>query len=254
MRKILISVLALFAVLYCDAQNWELKLNAGANTTFINNIHGDFSFSRTGDPFSLDPEDRPFISTYSTDETETDIKLGFYADAELFRHLRNDWALSLSLGVSKSNFTYDIMFSGSSDTTSAKQIDDEFGDTKLLYISSRFLNVTKSFSNLSVSAGPVLNFLIHDNGEGKTVYRNNEDNSVDAFHVSLHKPAKIIYGGNLALGYKLAEPLEVRLGAQYFFNSVYKKGEETYFGETNDNRKANPLYLSLGLSYSLFKF
>ena len=70
----------------------------------------------------------------------------------------------------------------------------------------------------------------------------------------LSKPNKFLYGGNLALGYKLAKPLEIKAGVQYFFNSVYKKGENQEGFENPKDVLVNPLQLTLGLSYSILKF
>lgn len=116
------------------------------------------------------------------------------------------------------------------------------------------MNVTKSFSNLSLGIGPVFNFLIHDNGRGKIYYRDNGNNTVTYITSPLPKPNKVLYGGNFALCYKLAGPLQLTAQTQYFFNSIYKKGENKDVIDDGKDVKVNPFQISLGLSYNLLKF
>lgn len=250
MRKLYLTTLIIATAFFCDAQNWELKINAGGNTTFVSGITGKIIYGQT--PYGIAWEDLnsgQILGTIGTTNTTTKNKFGIYVDGEMMRHLPNGWGISLSAGINTMNYTYDIHLD-SSDTTSMKQIDQNFGDTKLLYLSSRFLNVTKSFSNLTLSAGPVLNVLIHDNGQGKIYYHDNGNNTFNYIAAPLHKPVKFLYGGNLSVGYKLAEPLELKAGAEYFFNSVYKKGENAI---NEADKKVHPFQIMLGLSYSILK-
>ncbi|ODT35065.1 MAG: hypothetical protein ABS67_03010 [Niabella sp. SCN 42-15] len=258
MKKFFTTALMLITAIFCNAQNWELKVNAGGNTTFVKDIMGKV-FYRTDDgkfPWEDIDAGSPVFGQFAT-QAGVSNEIGFYANWEVVRHLRKRWSLSLSAGIDRTNFTYDIPFwsaRGIRDTISMKDIDENFGDTKLLYLSSKFLNVTKSFSNLNISAGPVLNFLLHDNGQGKIYSRQNADNTVSYIASPLYKPAKFLYGGNLALGYKLAKPLELKAGAQYFFNSIYKKGENKSVDGSGKDVKVNPCQIDLGLSYSIMKF
>ena len=255
MRKIFATAFLLAIAIFCNAQSWELKVNAGGNTTLVDNIKGKIFYGKTNGKFPWEElNSNNFIGQISTDQTSTLNKIGFYADGELVRHLGRNWSLSVSAGINKTNYSYDIAFPTSSriDTTSMKDIDNDFGNTKLLYVSSRLLNVTKSFSNLSLTAGPVLNFLVSDNDRGKIYYHDNGDNTVSYIASPLYKPNKFLFGGNLALGYKLAKPLELKAGTQYFFNSVYKKGENKNI--EGKDVKVNPFQINLGLSYSLMKF
>lgn len=254
MKKIYTTALLLATVIFCNAQSWELKVNAGGNTTFVDGIVGNIYSGRANGrlPWEyLDPGNS-FIGQIMTDQTSVSNKIGFYTDVELVRHLRKSWSVSVSAGINKTNYSYDIPLTGTSDTVSMKSIDKKFGDTKLLYVSSRFLNVTKSFSQLSLSAGPVFNFLVRDNGRGKIYYHDNGDNTVNYITSPLYKPNKILYGGNLAISYKLAQSLELKAGTQYFFNSVYKKGENKDID--GKDVKVNPFQINLGLSYSILKF
>ncbi|MFV0607492.1 MAG: hypothetical protein ACK5NK_16815 [Niabella sp.] len=248
------TIFSILVINYTNAQNWELRANAGGNTTFVSGIYAGVNWGGS----YLNPWELPigvgggstYEGWYLSDNPNN--KIGYYADGEIIRHLGKNWSLSVSLGVNKTNYTYDVPL-GNPDTASMKAIDKHFGDTKLFFINSRFLNVTKSFSNLSLSAGPVLNLLIHDNGEGKTYTKIDDDNYMQYISSPLHKPNKFLYGGNITLGYKLAQQLDLRVGAQYYFNSVYKKGENID-ASTDKDKKVNPTQISLGLSYSLMKF
>lgn len=260
MKKIYTTALLLATVIFCNAQSWELKVNAGGNTTFVSGIwghgtYGDFTPIVPGLYNIGNSKNPPSVGIFLTDNVSEYNMIGFYSDVELKRLLSNNWSFSVSVGINKTNFTYDVGINSRIspiDSIKMKDIDGDFGDTKLLHISSRFLNVTKSFSNLSLSAGPVFNFLVHDNGRGKIYYHDNGDNTVNYITSPLYKPNKILYGGNLAISYKLAQSLELKAGTQYFFNSVYKNGEN----KDNDGKdvKVNPFQINLGLSYSIMKF
>ena len=258
MRKLFATTILLAIALFCNAQSWELKVNAGGNTTFVNDGIQDYYMiaSRVKNPYEvLGPigyELTPLPGQIITTEINIHNKIGYFADGELVRHLRKNWALSVSLGVNKITYSYDMTISEGDTKLNVKDIEKNYGESRFLYAHSRFLNLTKSFSGLSLSAGPVLSHLIHNKKFNNAFAADNDNNRITILTVPNPQPAKFLYGGNLALGTKLAKPLELKAGAQYFFNSVYKKGENE--NADGNDVKVSPFQINLGLSYSLMRF
>lgn len=254
--KIRLLILALFlSVVGTHAQNFDIKISAGANATSIPKFQNQLTiidgFSVPGLYTIGNAKNPPIVvETPST----PNYKAGFFADAELAKELWNNWKLSVSLGVSQINYTYDtrVPATSLSPDTSMKALFSNYGDTRMFYFSSRFLNVTKSFNRVSLQLGPVVNYLVNKKFDNTYLFFDKADslNAKAAIFEQKGGANKWLLGGHFNLRYKISPPLEIMIGTQYFFNSLYPKAET--YGPIY--RKTKPLQLQLGLSYRIAYF
>lgn len=172
MKKLAIAALLLTSVLALNAQTYKVNIQMGGNTTFISkfdNTHiyvEDFLV-----PAYYNINSGRNISTY-TKTTPIKLRPGFFADIAIEKMLQNNWSLNLSLGVDQVNYTYDGTIataeysntpgggSGIGSAVDLKSLYADYGDTKMLYLTSRALNVSKKWGRFTVTAGPQLNYLL----------------------------------------------------------------------------------------------
>lgn len=256
MKFKLIPVLLLAWACSTSAQNFDLKLNAGANATQINKFQNKLTIV---DAFIVPGlytvENAKNTPQVAEPTVATNYKPGFFVDAELGKELWNDWKLSLSLGLQEVSFTYDTRLPANNiinTDTSMKAVIGNYGNTNLLYINSRVANISKTFSRISLQAGPLLSYLVHKKYNNTYLFYSNEDktNATAGIFEQKGDATKLLLGAHLNLRYKLFTPLEVMIGSQYFFNSIYKK-EGTY---EPMYKKSKPLQLMIGLSYRVAYF
>ena len=262
MKKIITTALLIFTAMICNAQNWELKVNAGGNTSFLDHIQSFIAVrTQPKDPFNgpigIDlgsPGTGISIVNAGLSDMEAKNKIGYYVDGELVRHISENWALSVSLGLKKISYDYNMILTEGSTNFDIRTVEKDYGKSRFLYVSSRFMNLSKSFSNVSMSIGPVLSYLIHNKKFNNQFISENDNNTISILTLPNPQPAKFLYGGNFTIGYKVSRPMAIKAGVQYFFNSVYKKGENQEGFENPKDVLVNPLQLTLGLSYSILKF
>lgn len=186
-------------------------------------------------------------------ETKTASKtspgFGYNIEAEVGKKLGDKWKISLSVGLMQLCYDYDTYISRSfykNDFSLANEY-DEYGDSKFTYFTFRPLNVTRVFQRFSVQAGPVLSFLLSKKYINTVViYDANTGEASGAFFEEKGDVQKVLFGAHLNTRYEIIKNLEVMLGTQYFFNSLYKSGG-TYKGMYD---KSKPLQFQLGLSYN----
>jgi len=122
-------------------------------------------------------------------------------------------------------------------TTSMPHNNTEYGDTRLTYLTSRPLNLTRSFQRFSLQAGPVLNYLI-DKKDNNTVVIYNNGEPTGAYFEQKGSAKKFLAGVHLNARYAVTKRLEIMLGGQYFMSATYKE-------------QGKPRQVQLGVSYTL---
>lgn len=255
MKKILLLAIVGLCTIYVRAQSFDVKINAGANATQINNFESGFTimYGMQLDPtIHLNPPS-PVVQNIQGVKSQPNYKVGFFADAELGKEFWNHWKLSFSLGLNQIAYTYDTKLPSNilfAKDTMMKGVSANYGNTSLIYLTSRFLNASKSFGRVSFQVGPIISYLIHK--KYNTGYRF-VDSANSVYHTLVETKgdaSKLLLGGHFNLRYKIMTPLEIFIGTQYFFNSMYNK-EGTYH---DMYKKSMPLQLQVGLSYRVAYF
>ncbi|MBO9728962.1 MAG: hypothetical protein J7623_10030 [Chitinophaga sp.] len=246
--------IALMVLVFCSmagiAQKNELKINASANTTILPNFQNRIAIANgfnIPDVIIVNNSQNPIYVVDANSSTKS--KVGFVVEAEAGRKLNNRWKLSLSLGVMQVNYSYDTYIPQSfyKNDFHLKDIASDYGNTKLTYLTSRPINVGVTFNKFSIQGGAILNYLVGKKYTNTVVVYNNNGHAAGAFFEEKGEPKQFLLGGHLNARYEIVPNLEVMLGGQYFFSSLYKK-ENTY-QPLYDKSKA--LQLQLGLSYNL---
>ncbi|MCH5715467.1 hypothetical protein [Niabella hibiscisoli] len=185
----------------------------------------------------------------SSNEVSIKKQPGFFADIALEKMLKNNWSLSLSLGVNQVSYTYDgsIAIPEYSNTPgeatswrslNLKTLDPDYGNTKMLYLTSRAFHIAKKWSKFTVAAGPQFNYLLSkkytnsillDTDPSKQGYE-------DGVFEARGDARKLLIGATLSAKYNVTHRLYIVAGGQKWFSSLYEK-ENT---SANVHQKAAP--------------
>ncbi len=255
MKYFLILFYFLIPSFLVRAQGFDIKLSAGANSTYMRNFDGNYTIEtgELGVTPSLNQLPSHTTQGFGNVHSVANYKVGAFADAEFGIEFWNKWRLSFSLGGNQITYTYDTKIPANNWTgkdTSVKAMIPSYGDTRLLYLSSRFANLSKSFGKISLQAGPVLHYLLHKKYENSFYFRDTANMTYSNFKEERGAANHFLIGGNLNLRYTLIRELEVMVGTQYFFSKLYDKE-----GTAKDQyQKSNPLQLQVGLSYRIAYF
>jgi len=232
------------------AQKFELKINAGANLTLLpdlnNKIYTANGFVVPGF-ININNARQVSIGEYPS---KTKTGFGFNVEAEAGKKLNDKWKLSFALGLMQMRYDYDTYIPQSfyKNDFYLSDLTDKYGDTKLTYLTARPLNVSRTFKRFSVQGGAILSYLINKKYTNSVVlYNEGTGEAAGAFFEEKGDAQKFLFGAHLNARYSVAHNLEVMLGGQYFFNSLYKS--EGTFKPLHDKSKA--LQVQLGLSYDL---
>lgn len=235
-------------------QRLELKINAGGNISFVpdfrNRIYIVHGFVVPG-VVSLQNAQNPPVITESGSSTKPGA--GFTAEAGVSKKLDKRWTLSLFAGLSQIKFDYDTHIAQSfiRNDFNLGEMDDRYGDTRFLYITSRPLNIARSFNRFSVQAGAILNFLVSQKySNAVVIYAPDSGQAAGAFFEEKGEPAPVLVGAHINARYEIAPKLELVLGGQRFFTSLYKS-ENTY---KPLHEKTKATQLQLGISYRIAGF
>lgn len=250
MKSLLPLILFMLVTTTTTAQKFDLKINAAANLTlmpdFQNRIYivdGFIMPGAIGVQFARNP---PAVATPTS---TTNPGAGFTVEAEIGMKLNDTWKLSLALGLMQLRYDYDTHISQSfyKNDFYLGDVLAEYGKTKFTYLNLRPLNVTRMFNRFSLQAGPVLSYLLSKQYTNTVViYNTSTSEAVGGFFEGKGNAQKFLFGAHLNTRYAVIKHLELILGAQYFFNSLYQS-EGTY-EPLRDKSKA--LQLQLGLSYN----
>ena len=265
-KMILFSIIFQLCGYTLFAQKYELKVNPGINFTFVPNFinrvlitHGGLIIPDLIVPGnSVDP---PIIGMAQSVSTA---RLGFFVDLELGVKLGQRLKLSLICGLNQMKFDYDT-YVDFDDAPPAylSELDPKYGNTKLLFIDLKPLNLSLGlFKNkLSLQGGLSFNFLIHSQQNNiivryTTIYGINGETRdiIDKLHFdSTVELNKILYGFQLRAAVKIIKPLDVFVTGQFYFNSIYEDidSDYRYYVYISDTK---PIQLQFGLSYTFWNF
>lgn len=251
MKSLLYLLAAIALPAHAFAQKIDLKVNAGGNLSLLPNfdnqiiivngfvIPGVISVNNTANP--------PMVTT---SKSVTKAQPGFYLDVEAGKTFCHSWKISLSLGVSQIRYDYDTHISQSfyKNDFNLSDLTSKYGDTKLTYLTSRPLNVSYSFGKLSLQTGPVVSYLVAKKISNYVVLSNaSSGEAIGGFFETKGDAQQFLFGAHLNARLEVAKNLEIMLGSQYYFNSLYQS-TGTY-QPLRDKSKA--LQVLLGISYNL---
>ena len=243
-------VVLLLVTTTAQAQKIELKINAGANLTLVpdfnNKIYIANGFVIPGF-IDVNNAQQVSINEYAS---KTKPGLGFNVEAEAGKKLNDKWKISFSLGLMQMRYDYDTYIPQSfyKNDFCLSDLLDKYGDTRLTYLTSRPVNVSRTFNRFSVQGGAIISYLINKKYTNALIlYNQGTREAVGAFFEEKGDVQKLLFGAHLNARYSIAHNLEIMLGGQYFFNSLYKSGDT--YKSLHDKSKA--LQIQLGLSYDL---
>jgi hypothetical protein len=185
----------------------------------------------------------------TTPTSEVTPGFSYNVEVEAGRKLNDMWGLSFSLGIMQIKYDYDTYISQSfyKNDFYLSEVSTEYGNSSFTYLTSRPINVSRTFNRFSIQGGAVLSYLLSKKTTNTVVlYNTNTMDAVGAFFEEKGDAQKLLYGAHLNTRILIAKNLSVMLGGQYFFNSLYK--EEDTYKPLRDKSKA--LQFQLGLSYN----
>lgn len=265
-KAFLLSFIILLSGYPLLAQKFELKINPGVNFTFVPEFTNQVLITHGGlvVPNLIVPGNSVDPPIIGTAQSESKAKLGFFADLEIAVKLGKNFKLSLACGVNQMKFDYDT-YVDFDDAPPAylSELDPKYGDTKLLFIDFKPLNLSLGlFKNkLSLQGGFAFNFLI-DSQQNNVIARyitiyglNGETRDlIDKFYLdSTVELNKILYGFQLRAAVKIIKSLDVFVAGQFYFNSIYEDidSDYRYYVTISDTK---PIQLQFGLSYTFWNF
>lgn len=238
------------------AQKTALKVNVSANTSLLPDFRNEVVYVERfviPDLVRIDNAVSPPVVTQTA--ATTNARIGFNLEVEAVKPLNGHWKWSLAIGVMQLKYDYDTYMGQSAENRPMylSELSKKHGDTRFTYVTARPLNVTRSLGRFSVQAGPVFNYLIDKQFSNVIVRYDASTGAASGGTFETKGDARrLVWGGHFNMRFAVVKQLEMMVGAQYFFNSLYKK-EGTY-EELRDKSKA--LQLQAGVSYkvsSLFR-
>ena len=262
-KAIVISFIIYLSGYTLFAQKFELKIDAGANLTFIPEFENRILITKGGLVIPNlvrrgNSYENPIIGTVVS---ETSPGFGFFADLEIGMNLSDRFNLSLLAGVNQMNYTYDTYVDfDEAPPGYLSELDANYGKTNLFFIDLKPLNLSVSFfkNKMSLQSGPSFNFLVQSE-QNNIIIHYTEYLSLDGVPYKvmdkLHFDStdslnKVMYGWYLRGGFKIIEQLELFVSGQFYFNSLYKNND-TYDQYIS---ACKPIQLQAGLSYAFWKF
>lgn len=251
MRKFLLLAALISGTLVSNAQKYQLSVQAGGNTSFISKFDNEYkSAQRPLNPYEfLDMAEGHSVSSIGIDKTKTENRIGFFADVQIERQLRNNWGISASLGVNQVAYSYETpAFVITTDQT-LKNALSKIGDVKLTYLTTRLANISKKWNRLTLTGGPELSYLVSKKYVSAVSWQTiqNEKQYLSIAGDGKGDVNKLLIGATLGLRYNVGKNFYVRLGGQKIFSSLYKKEgthEDVY-------KKSRPLQAELGLGFRI---
>lgn len=255
----------LFMLFGCSvqAQNWEFKIGAGANFTFVPDFNGEVYIANDGlvvpNFIHITNSNSPVIVSESRFETKA--KPGFYLDFDLVFSMTKYWKLSTLGGISYWVYDYDTYIEAEgTNTLYLSELDPSHGQTKLFYFNVKPLSISYAINNdkFELQTGPSINFLLSSSYstvvliEHQEILNGQEYQLVDkAYFKSIDEINKLLIGWHLLAGTHLLNNLEFTVSGEYYFNSVY-------FSENSAINASYssiiPIQLTAGLRFSMAQF
>ncbi|OQP64128.1 hypothetical protein A3860_22240 [Niastella vici] len=250
--KLLIPLAALTLVtLTATAQKFELQINANGNFTWLpdfkNRIYIVDGFI-VPNLIDINNARNPPVITETRSETRPGG--GYTIEAEVAKRINERWKLSFAVGVMEMSFSYRTYIA-----QSFYRNDFYLGNsnTNLTYLIIRPVNVAFNSKRFIIQGGPVVSYLLGKKYTNRVVIYDINTHpweALGAFFEEKGDAQKMLYGAHAYAGINVARNIDLLVGSQYFFNSIYKK-EGTY-KPLYDKGKA--FQAQLGISYHLARF
>jgi hypothetical protein len=256
-NSLIITLLLIFNNFSLSAQKFDLRVQAGANLTFMPDFDNTIVILNDGIAvsgiISVANSAGPIILSESVSQTTPGF--GFGAGLESRYNLGKDWKLSLSLGFNLMNYDFDTYITAD-DTPNIwlSEYTPEYGNTSLYYLNVKPLNVSKDLLNnkLTIQAGLTLNFNIYSKYNNTIIIYTEEaaaagkTDGIERVYFDSYGNASLILAGlHGRMECKIIERLSGFISCEYFFNSVYQK-------ETSSDalvKDSNPSQLYFGINY-----
>ncbi|MFT3902534.1 MAG: hypothetical protein QM727_05145 [Niabella sp.] len=257
MRKSLWLAVLIGIAFLSNAQKYQLNVQAGGNTSFISKFYNEYVYIEGTSPFDFfyefNSDNRGLYGSYGFDDIKVKNKAGFFFDAQVERKLANHWGISASLGLNQINYTYETPLAQKNlFNEPINNAIRDFGDTRLLYLTSRLANVSKKWGRFTLAAGPELNLLLKRNYTKTVVSQVTKgDKTMKAVFTELRGDATwFLFGANLNMKYDISKGFYITLGGQKIFSSLYEKE-----GTAADvHKKSRPLQAEIGVGYRIAEF
>ncbi|GAB3414649.1 hypothetical protein GCM10027516_05390 [Niabella aquatica] len=247
-----------------NAQKYTVSVQAGGNTSFISKFVNAYTYAQK--PLEFDYELDPgmgtdnFIRGVEIKDTKTRNKLGFFADVQMERNLKNNWGIGASLGVNKIAYSYETPDFGI--TIADPVLNNELskmGNVKLLYLTTRLVNISKRWNRFSLIAGPELSYLLSKKYVTTVTWQwqsvQNSKQYISSVSDAKGNASQLLIGAVLGAQYDMGKRFYVRVSSQKIFTSLYKNQEPlNNFYKTNVHEKSRPLQAELGLGFRVTGF
>jgi len=245
MKSLIPLLMFILVTSIASAQKIELKLNAGVNLTQVPDFKNRIYIA---DGFVI-PNYINIDNARSLTMTETTSKTrpggGFNVEAELGKKINGKWSVSFSLGMMQMSYTYDTYIAQSF-------YKNDFyignGNIRFTYLTLRPFNVSLAYNRFSIQGGAIISYLTGKKDNNAMIIYNFNTNPfqpVGGFFEQKGDAQKMLFGAHINSRFAVSKKVEIMLGSQYFFNSLYKK-ENTY-KPLHDKSKA--LQFQVGVSY-----
>ena len=260
-KKILLAVIIQFIAVGLSAQKFEMRINAGANLSFVPDYADLVLIANDGliVPGLISPTNSPTPIIFDETIAETKPRFGFVADLEIRMKLCDHCSLSLATGIARINYKYDnyINVDGTPNVR-LSELNNDFGSTKLLYLNLRPLNFgVELFNNkLTLLGGATFNFFLKGTSNSTVILyaepvNGGEEDEVEKVYFSTTgKANSVLFGAHLRAEFTIIKALNLFLSGQYYFNSIYN-GEKSNFPEL---KAAKPATIEMGMSYTFWRF
>ena len=253
------------------AQKYEMRINTGANLTFIPDFTNYIFIANDGlvIPGFVSVGCSVTCPLISKSRSETMAKLGFITDFEIRKKIGDTWKLSFSGGISQMRFDYDTYVQANgTPSVLLSYIDENHGDTNLLYVNMRPLNFSLGLfhNKFTLQFGPTFNFLIKKDYSRNVILYTTEEHEGVTYNIedkvyfeSVWKMKKILFGAHLRAELGIINPLSLFIESQYYINSIHstKKLQDYYRQLPSYNQplaECKPFQVQAGLSFIFWHF
>lgn len=261
MKKIILALFVQFIAIGLSAQKFEMRVNAGANLTFVPDYADLVLIANDGlvVPGLIHPGNSITPIIFAETTAETTARLGFVADLEIRMKVCDNCSLSLAAGIARMNYKYDnYVDAEGTPNVRLSELDDDFGITNLLYFNVRPLNFgIDLFDNkLTLQGGATFNFFLKGKSNSTVILyaepaTGGANSEIEKVYFSTSGIAnRVLYGVHLRFEFSIIKALDLFLSGQYYFNSIYNS-EESNFPEL---KAAKPITIQMGMSYTFWRF
>jgi hypothetical protein len=259
-KSMFIAMLLIFVIPLISAQKFDLRIQAGANVTFMPDFENTLAILNDGlavpGVISVANSRVPIMVIEPTSLTQPGF--GFGAGVDSRYSMQKGWKLYFSLGFNMMKYDYDTYIDEEGTPNLwLSEYTPQYGNTSFYYINLKPVNISKDFleGRLSLTAGATFNFNVYSKYFNILVIYSDEaiaagriDGIERLYFESTGSASLLLAGVHGKMDCRIIGDLYGFASYEYFFNSVYQK--KTSFGDLW--KDTNPSQLHLGLSYAFW--